>query len=129
MATSNINDIVRTVPELSTRPALVALIQRWNNFRGFILSTHDVMWQIAFIPDPPVAVQILDLYWRHTQLRYGTIWRPRLLDCTETIHEGHVLCAECHGALRNIYRNVGASLGRTQWFNWSRHDVIRKIAA
>jgi hypothetical protein len=100
-----------------------------NNHPGLrraILSTIDHLWQISYIPDPPVAVEILDMYYAHVKHRFGTIWRPKLLDCTPTIHEGHVLWAECHGLLRNIYYNVGALLGRKKRHKWGPHDVVRK---
>lgn len=119
-------DCIRTVPELATRPNLIELMNSWPGFRRAVLNTIDRMWNIACIPDAPFAVEMLDLYWKRAVKPRLTSWHNKF-DCTPTIHESHVLWAECSGLLRNVYRNVGLSLGRKQGFKWNEHDVVREF--
>lgn len=115
----NIPEVVRSVPELRTRPTLLAYMADCRSWGRKILNMIDVMWQILAIHDPKTARHLLDLYYTHC--------RERLKQ-----HEGRIptpVFLESSGVLRNVHRNICLELceetGKSLEGSWGSRDVKR----
>jgi hypothetical protein len=84
-----------TIPELSTRPNLVAEMRQKRGLRHGVFKFHSTLASIAAIPDPPIACSVLDLYYKHSKDHFRAM-------------EGHIddlAFSELMGFAKNVRAN------------------------
>lgn len=110
-----------SIPELLTRPRLLAYLREHKRLRKALFNAVDVLENVALIPSPDVAIAVVGMVWRHEKERFETLWKGRL---SEDIGEEHRLYAELCGVLRNVYRNMLLKAGKDRQ-EFGPHDVQR----